>query len=309
MKTGILRILLIFVLVLITATLPTLISLGRPSIQQYYSDVDDPDFMADRLYKLHIHLENLWRKPFLYFRSIKGGMIFKYMDGKTSWNYLTQAPRYFLHSLFLLIPAAMISLFSGLYLSLKQADRRKNSSFYHWLSFITIIPDFILIFLLQFLFYYINQAAGTILVKTNTLHASNRALLLPLMIMCSYPTLYIVRTLGDQLKEINRQPYILFARSRGISSRKIKLFHIGPAALHYVQSDIHKMITLLFTNLFITEWMFNNQGITSFLFNNISQYAATVNSIILMLFMYFILYILLKGILVLCGWILRRDYL
>ena len=297
----------VLLLVMVIASFPSLLSLGRPSNIQYYSEVNDPDFKGNLLYKLHFHPEKLWRKPFLYFRQLKAGEIFIYKEGKTTRNFLEEIPRYFSLSFRYLLAAGIISIAAGLSISVYMADRKRNPVLYEALSFITVVPDFILIILIQFLFLYINKMLGVNLVRLHTLSSSSRALLLPLSIMSIYPVLYIVRTLSGQIKDIHGQTFILYARAKGLSNMHIRLFHLGPAALHLIKGDLHKILAILFTNLFISERMFNNSGITSFLFNNISEYNCTVNTIIAMLLMYLLLYAALNLLLFIGNLILRRS--
>ena len=294
-------------MILIISTLPSLFSYGRPSVIQWYSNSDEPDFIGKKLYKLHFNPDNLWRKPFLYFRQIQKNKIFTYIEGKTPRNYLEQAPRYFGVSFFYLSISGTISLILGLFISLQNSNKRRNPAFYEFMSFMTVFPDFILIFIIQFLFFFINRAAGGMFIRLYTVSASDRAVVLPLAAMCTYPTLYIIRTIGNHLKEVNNEPYILFARAKGLSEVKIRFFHIGPAALRFISGDLHKILAILFANLFITELMFNNKGITSFLFYNIHQYTATVNTIVLMLLLYLAVLICLLTCLFLLGMILRRS--
>lgn len=150
----------ILLLTLLIATLPSLFSFGRPSNVSYYSNYDQPTFKGDKLYKLHFHPDNLWRKPILYFRQLKDGEIFNYKEGKTSRNYLRQAPRHFKLSLSYLSLASIVSLLGGLYISLKGAEKKRTLFAYEFLSFMTIVPDFILILILQFLFYQLNRLLG-----------------------------------------------------------------------------------------------------------------------------------------------------
>lgn len=299
----------ILVLILLLSSLPSILSYGRPSIIQWYSNAEDPDFMGSRLYKLHVNPDNLWRKPFLYFRLIASGEVFDYNEGRTHRDYMVQAPRYASVSLYFVTISAVTSLVLGLFICLKNVFIKRNSLGYEFLSIMTIFPDFILIFVIQFLFSFLNKALGSTIVKTHSLHGGNRALLLPLIVMCCYPTLYIVRSLGSQLKDQAREPHIAFCRAKGLSERQIRFFHIGPAAVHLVKADLHKILGIIFANLFITEMMFNNKGITAFLFNNINEYNATVNTLILMVIIYGVVYILLQGLLSLLGFFLRREWL
>jgi len=301
-------ILLTVMLILIIATLPSLFSYGRPSIIQYYSNSEDPDFLGSKLFKLHFNPDNLWRKPLLYLRQIKEGKIFSYIDGKTPRNYLEQAPRYFKISLLYLAISGVVSLLLGLIISLQNADKKRNPAIYEFLSFMTIFPDFILIFIIQFLFFYLNKAAGEPLIRLYTLSSSDRAILLPLIVMSIYPTLYIIRTIGSQLKDINNESFIIFAHAKGLSDIKVRYFHVGPAAVRFIKGDLHKILAILFSNLFITEVMFNSKGISSYLFYNIHQYSATVNTIILILILYVIVFICLSLTLELIGRIMRRSF-
>lgn len=298
---------MVIILVFIIALLPSLFSYGRKSNIQYYSNSDDPDFLGKKLYRLHFNPENLWRKPLLYARQLKAGTLFDYKEGKTSRSWLVQAPRYFKVSFFYLAAAGIISLLTGLSASLSMADKRRNPVFYEFLSFMTVFPDFILIFLIQFIFFFINKALGGNLIRLYTSSAGNRAVLLPVLIMSIYPVLYILRTTGSEMKYVNKEPFITFARSKGITDSALRIFHIGPAAVESIKRELHKILAILFSNLFIAELMFNNKGITSFLFNNISQYACTVNTMFLMLLLYISLYLILYAVLFLTGLILRRE--
>ena len=299
--------LLFILLIFFVSTLPFLFSYGRPSNTQYYSNIDDPDFIQKKLYRLHFHPENLWRKPLLYLRQIKSGRVFTYEEGKTVRNYLTQASRYFKVSFFYVCISGLISLTAGLAISLNMSDRKRNPVFYEFLSFMTVFPDFILIMVIQFLFFYINKISGTQFIRLYTFSASDRAIFLPLVLLSIYPCLYIVRAIGNQLKDLNNETFISMAHAKGLSRRYIKYFHLGPAAVHFIRGDIHKLLSILLANLFITELMFNNKGLTSFLFNNISQYNATVNSVVLILLLYLAVYLCLQLFLAVTGLVLRRS--
>lgn len=309
LRTAVVTILLAVLLILLVSSLPSLFSYGRPSINQLYSNSEDPDFKGRLLYKIHFHPDKLWKKPLLYLKQVKNGKIFTYSEGKTVRNYLKQAPRYFKVSFMYICAAGILSLIIGTFFSLYMSDKKRNPVFYEFLSFMTIFPDFILIFFIQFLFFFINKAAGGIIVRTYTPSASDRAVLLPLFVMALYPSLYIVRSIGNQLKDINNEPYISLAHAKGLSAGFIKYFHIGPAAIKFLKGDIHKLLAILFSNLFITELMFNNKGLTSFLFNNIHQYSATVNTITMILLMYLLVYICLQAFLHIAGRILGREKL
>ncbi len=299
--------LLLIVLVLFIATLPFLFSYGRPSNVQYYSNIDEPDFKAKHLYKLHFHSENIWRKPLSYFRQIKSGEVFKYEEGKTARYYFKQAPRYFGVSLLYICAAGILSLTAGIAVSLRMADKKSNPVFYEFLSFMTVFPDFIFILFIQLLFFYINKLLGNTVIRLYTSSASDRAVILPLIVLSIYPSLYIIRMIGGQLKDLNNQTFISMAHAKGLTKRRIRYFHLGPAAVQFIRGDIHKLLALMFSNLFITELMFNNKGLTSFLFNNIKHYNATVNTIILMMLLYLAVYIIIQLYLFLLGLILRRS--
>ena len=295
------------VLILLAASLPSLLTLGRPSNIQYYSNVEDPDFKGSKLYKLHFHPENLWRKPVLYFRQLAAGKVFKFTEGKTVRSYLVEAPRYLRVSLLYISTAGILSLLAGTFVSLRMADKKNNPAFYEFLSFMSVFPDFILILLIQFAAFYLHKLSGFNPVRYYTASSSDRAVLLPVLVMTIYPTLHIIRTIGGQLREVNSESYIRYAHAKGLSPGFIRYFHIGPAAVRFLKGDINKVLTILFANLFITELLFNNKGITAFLFYNISEYAATVNTIILMMLLYLAVYLLLNLVLTLMGIILRRS--
>lgn len=296
----------IIILTLLIASLPSLFSYGRPSIRMYYMLYDVPGFKGSELYRLHFHPENLFRKPLAYVRKIVGGSFFQYYEGKTPRNFLDVAPRHFLISLYYLFPSGIISLISGLFISIRGADRKSPPWAYGILSFTAVIPDFILILILQYLFFLINSLAGGEFVRVSSLSMDHRALFLPLLVMSCYPTLYLARTLGSRLKIMATEPFILYARAKGLSRNQIRVHHLGPAAVKLVRGDLNKLLSLLFMNLFITELMFNIKGLTAFLFSNIRQYTFTVNTLFLVLSLYVALFCLLYILLSVAARIMER---
>ncbi len=300
-------IILFIILILLIAVLPSLFSYGRASNEQYYSNIDDPDFIEKKHYKLHFHAENIWRKPLFYFKQLKSGGVFTYEEGKTVRSFLEEAPRYFSVSFFYASLAGMISLTAGILLSLRMSDKRNNPIYYEFLSFMTVFPDFILILIIQFIFFNINRITGLTVLRLYTPSASDRAVFLPLLVLSIYPCLYIIRTIGTQLKDLNTETFINMAHAKGLSQRAVRYFHLGPAAVSFIKGDIHKLLAIIFSNLFITELMFNNKGLTSFLFNNIQEYDATVNTIILILILYLIIHLVLQALLFIIGIVFRRS--
>jgi len=296
----------VIILTLAIAVLPSLFSFGRPSLRMYFVHYDTPEFKGSELYRLHFHPENFFRKPLAYFRKMGNGTFFDYYEGKTPRNFLDNAPRHLLISLHYLLPSGIISLFWGVLLSIRGADRKSPPWTFGILSFTAVVPDFILILVLQYLFFLINSMAGGELVRVSSLSMDHRALILPLFVMSCYPTLYLARTLGSRLKIMASEPYILYARAKGLSRNHIRVHHLGPAAVKLVRGDLNKLLSLLFMNLFITERMFNIKGLTAFLFSNIRQYAFTVNTLFLVLTLYVALFCLLYVLLSAASRIMER---
>ena len=75
-----------------------------------------------------------------------------------------------------------------------------------------------------------------------------------------------MRIAVSERTKIASQPYIRFARARGIGERPILLRHILPGIVSAFRSELLKALSIILGNLFIVEPLFNIPGITRFMF-------------------------------------------
>lgn len=193
------------------------------------------------------------------------------------------------HSIKLLTIGLAIGILLGLILSILllyvKKQRRKSIIFlnYLFLSF----PDFMLILVLQ---------AGVILIymKTGVLLGNvlstwgNQAILLPIISLSLFPTVFTIRISINTFQEVFSQKYILLAYSKGLKKSEIIFRHVLKNSLPTILANMPHILQMTISNLFIVEILFNVRGIMYFLYNNGSSIETILPSLLLIWLTYFV---------------------
>lgn len=221
---------------------------------------------------------------------IFNGSTFYYFEEERVRFFFTDVGSYFIKSYsFLIISGVFVVLLSivfGIWFW-KKSEKGLETI----IGFIGMIPDFILILLLQMLVVYILQSTGIKIAKVATFRASDPAIALPIISLFILPFFYVLGSLSRHTYEVLTESYIRTAVSKGLSKRQIYLYHVTTNVLPFLKADLHKVVSIMVGNLFVVEYLYNNKGLTSMLFP--MKIAYQYNLYILGLLSFFILYITL----------------
>lgn len=179
------------------------------------------------------------------------------------------------------------------------------------ISLLGILPDFILILLLQLLVTIVYKSFGIKLAKVASFDSDNMAVLLPVITLIIIPLLYAVKALNEKTKDVLTQDYILTAIAKGIKKKDIYLYHVTTNVTPYLKADMHKVLAIMISNLFIVEYLFNLNGITALFFQTQAYFGYQYNLVIFCLVALFLLYgavfLLLYMLIILIERILKYD--
>jgi len=137
------------------------------------------------------------------------------------------------------------------------------------------------------------------------------AVLLPIITLIIIPLLYAVKALNEKTKDVLTQDYILTAIAKGVKKKDIYLYHVTTNVTPYLKADLHKILAIMISNLFIVEYIFNLNGITALFFQTQAYFGYQYNLVIFCLVALFLLYgavfFLLYMLIILMERILKYD--
>jgi len=213
-----------------------------------------------------------------------------YTQGDRTRLILNDIISYFISSyLYLTISAIIVVFIScifGIFLW-KKSRRWINAS----LGFVGMVPDFMLILILQITVVYINKNFGVKAFKVASSSVDDPAVFLPILTLTIIPLFYLVRSLAEVTSEVSAEDYILMAKSKGLSKKYIYFFHVTSNVVPYLKADLHKVLSLMIGNLFIVEYLYNTRGLTSLLFLHQIKFGYQYNLVMICLISLFILYL------------------
>lgn len=179
-------------------------------------------------------------------------------------NIMVYLPRTVVLSLAALALALVLSFVLGY-----AAAFRENSAIDHLATLISslgiALPAFLLGPLLIFLF---SVRLGWLPVSGSD---GNRHLILPALTLAFSLTAYLTRIIKTSLVREMGRPYVVLARSKGLSERKIFFKYILKNALSPVVSALGLQLGALLSGAVITETVFSWQGIGSLLLKSIAS--------------------------------------
>ncbi|WP_219837253.1 ABC transporter permease subunit [Paenibacillus sp. R14(2021)] len=253
---------------------------------------------------LHVNWAGGFESIRAYLSGIGTGASFHYLAGKTELSFWAEIGRSFMVTLIYMVVGAVIGvtvgILLGIYVAVTRADWLKRI-----LELTGVLPDFVIVLLLQFLIVFIASETGIVLFQIGSLSVDEPAIALPLLSAVIIPANYMVRNVALQMSHTFTEDYINFAKARGLGKTYIIFHHALPNVLPFVKADLHKFMGILFGNLFIFEYLYNVGGVTLLVFSNAFasqgyQYSLVVNGILTLLVLYAIVYALLRGLLF--GW-------
>jgi peptide/nickel transport system permease protein len=259
-----------------------------------------PDVLTIEDDRVVLHLSMFATDTAGYFRGLFGGASFLYRPFSTSVPYrsiLSEMVRPFFTSFayagFSAVAAMLIGSIGGMLLVAYRKEQVKDV-----VSLFGIIPDFIMILLLQLIVVATYKATGFHVARVATITQGEPALLLPLLILSLIPAVFILRSISNRTYIVTTEEFVLVARAQGFSRFAVYRRHILPHVLAALRSDLHKITALVLGNLFITEYLFNIPGITRLVFSygrgGGYQFNLLVNAFLAILLLYGLLFSLLQ---------------
>ncbi|MBM7563107.1 ABC transporter permease subunit [Paenibacillus sacheonensis] len=253
---------------------------------------------------LQLHFANGFTSLREYVQGLWNGHSFHYLSGKTELSFWEQIGRSFTVTLSYMAVGGFVGMTAGVLLGVRTAVARKP-----WLKrtleLTSVLPDFVIVILLQFLIVYIASETGLVVFKVASPSTDDPAIALPLLSTIIIPANYMIRNVALHMNQTLTEDYISFAKARGLGKTYIIFYHALPNVLPYVKADLHKFLGILFGNLFIFEYLYNLNGVGMMLFSNAFafngyQYGFVVNGILTLLVLYALMYALLRT--VIFGW-------
>ena len=218
------------------------------------------------------------------------GESYFYMQGDRRRFLLSDLSSFFFSSYFYLTISLLIVLILSFILGIwfwKKSEKWVNSV----LGFIGIIPDFILVLLLQLLITYIYKKTGVKVFKVASLSMDDPAISLPIFTLSILPLFYLIRTLNDRTYEVLTEDYILTAKAKGLTKRYIYMNHVTRNVLPFLKADLSKIVGISLSNLFIVEYLYNTRGLTEILFEYPLNFGYQYNLVVITLLAFVVLYI------------------
>lgn len=194
------------------------------------------------------------KNTILYFKNIFNSNSANENIAKT---VLTSSGRSLILMLSSLILSTAIGIFRGLYEGYK--SKRKNLRSLGTLVVFSI-PD-VLVVLTGLLVYVFIAKNFTFLGDVTFL----RKFILPLITLSIIPTIYISRITYITVQDEIKLEYIRNARAKGLPRKKIFTSEILPTIIFKIVDTLPTIITMLFTNMIIVEYLFNYLGILNYL--------------------------------------------
>lgn len=129
------------------------------------------------------------------------------------------------------------------------------------------IPTFfsgVVFAILTFLFYPFTAFSGNFHSVSDFLY-----MIPPAFVLATYPMAILSRMLGQEMDKIDRSPFIMVARAKGLPEKAIRFRHILKNAIVPYLASLSNQLPMLFTGAFIVEIIFSLPGIGSLLIKSI----------------------------------------
>ncbi|NQT59843.1 MAG: ABC transporter permease subunit [Bacteroidetes bacterium] len=184
--------------------------------------------------------------------------------GETPRNLLNYIPDYFYASFLYLSAGSIASILLGLLLGIVFGLRSSKVT-QGILVFLGAIPDFIMVLTLQLLSVFFYQHFHFRLGLINYAYSSG-IMLMPFLTMLLVTLSFSTRIVSRYTIQTISEEYIRYAKSKGLSRKRLIIGHILPSVIHSMRGSLLKIISFSLGTLFIIERMFNMPGLTRLLF-------------------------------------------
>lgn len=247
--------------------------------------------------KISIDLKSIVTKIYEFIAGLFDGSSFYYLNhDKQTFFFDTIGKTFPVSFIYITTALLLVLVFSVLFgIYFHRFFRKRLQSMF---EIVGIIPDYILILLLQFGVILLLQKTGIKLVTISTFTMDEPAIALPLIVLFILPFVYLTQSLSDVTNQVVTEDYIRTARSKGLNNFQIYHHHVTTNVLPFLKADLHKVISMMVGNLFVVEFLFNIKGVTSLLFpmTNGFQYNLFIFAFLSLFTLYSSVYLLSYGI-------------
>ncbi|WP_040951804.1 ABC transporter permease subunit [Gorillibacterium massiliense] len=265
--TGAAAVLALFVLVFLISSLPILIVAKKNGIElQWHS-------------ALTACLD--------YLKGLGSGDSFIYTYGKNEHHFLSEAWTYAGVSLSYIVTAVVLGIWLSVIASV-MILRWRLRLLQEGILLLSVLPDFVIIVMLQLFAVYLHRQFGIHIAIASFGHT--KAVLLPVLSITIVPFLYLLRQLMVSMQQIVSEDFIMVAKAKGIGRTRIYFDHVVPNLLPALRAELPKLIGIIFSSLFIIEYLYNLSGITRLLFQKGAQFSLIANGLFVLFGMYVCVY-------------------
>ncbi|MBY6038401.1 ABC transporter permease subunit [Fictibacillus nanhaiensis] len=129
------------------------------------------------------------------------------------------------------------------------------------------LPDLFFVFCIQLAVVWIYKKTGWLAANPFT-SSKEPSFFLPVIALSLVPAIYLFRMQLVLSQTEIQKDYITFARSKGISRRKIIFHHLLRNTLHELSIHLPFIMLLLFSQLVVIEYLFNMNGVIGILLSD-----------------------------------------
>ncbi|HZK48714.1 MAG TPA: ABC transporter permease subunit, partial [Thermoleophilia bacterium] len=234
-----------------------------------------------------------------YLRGLVTGEAWTYGDNWYRRDFIGPVLPRFVRSLRYLMTSAVLAtllgLLAGAWLTAARRDRLKDV-----VTFAGAVPDFVLALLLQLAVVAVYRATGFRVARVASLTNRDAAVLLPLISLTLVPAVYLARSLSARAYVIASEDFVLVSKAMGQGRPRIWLAQILPNLTAFLRADLAKVCGMMLANFFIVDYLYNLKGVTTMLFmfgfTHPYQYNLTMDTFIVMIVLYVIIYVGLRGL-------------
>lgn len=164
--------------------------------------------------------------------------------------------------LFVMVLGVPKGIFDGLRNDSKTVNSF-TSNFLQWV--IESIPDIFFIFSLEMFGFYLNRHGIQVyFVGSNQFGPGT---ILPALLLALVPAMYMARVVRSVIEEQFGQQYIVTARAKGLSPRRVLFRHLVPNTLPIIIQAFIPVLGMLLANLVLIEFLFYRPGVVSSMLN------------------------------------------
>lgn len=164
-------------------------------------------------------------------------------------------------SVLLVFSALMLSTTIGIFRGMVEAYRSKKSKLGSLATLVFFsIPEVLIVLLVLYLYIIFVNAFPNL---KNILPLND--FILPLFTLSIIPTIYVSRMTLIAIEEEMSKDYVKNEKAKGFSRKKIIFVELLPAVVFKIVDVMPTIVTMLFSNMIIVEYLFNYQGILYYL--------------------------------------------